>query len=687
MMERKRNTEIKVAALSGGVLFTLLLLTSMLWWFTFTASGGGTPGGSPTQVQYNCAGTFCGITGSSSDGVTLTLISPTLGTPASVTLTNATGLPLTTGVTGVLLTANGGTGLSAPGSSGNVLTSNGTIWTSAAPSGGSGTVTSVSVVTNQGISGSVANPTTTPAITLSLGALTGVTSFNGLVVTANTGAITTGSWAGTVIPLAFGGTNANLTASNGGIFYSTGSAGAILSGTATARKMLLSQSSTAPIWSTETIAVPGTTGNVLTSDGTNWLSSAPAGGTVRWDQVLAPNTTAGFTSPAGDETTLVFSATTQTGWTMSSSTLTTGKILSLVSTSQALPTGTDTLNSIALSGANAAASVIARGLLISVTNTGTTGTNIPLVLTASGGAANYALVTTAGLVGIGTSTPTENLSVVGTGSFTASGQTTYLGQDPNAAPFYASIRITSGFGASLGATIVYTSTFAAAVQTWIVGSGCGCPNNYFRVNDYISGYDRLDIGTNGNVYIGGNMGGDGSSAAMIVLVGGNVGIGDLTPASMLTVGSGDLWQITSSGGLGAYKGVATTAWGQPAIFASGRSTAQTAAVASVAAYTVGAADGSFLISANVNVTTSTAHSFTATVTYTDETNTAQTQTITFSQLNATLISVITNVTGAGPYAGVPLHIRAKAATAITCATAGTFTTVTYNVECDITQVR
>lgn len=75
-----------------------------------TASG--VPGGSDTQVQYNNAGAFGGITGATTNGTALTLVAPVLGTPASGTLTNCT-IPVG-GVTG--LGTGVGTFLATPSS-------------------------------------------------------------------------------------------------------------------------------------------------------------------------------------------------------------------------------------------------------------------------------------------------------------------------------------------------------------------------------------------------------------------------------------------------------------------------------------------------------------------------------------------------------------------------------------------
>lgn len=142
-----------------------------------------------------------------------------------------------------------------------VLTLSGGVPTWAAPAGGG--VTSVS-----GTAGRITSTGgATPQIDIDA-TYVGQTSITTL------GTVSSGTWNATVVGLAYGGTNANLTASNGGIFYSTATAGAILAGTATAGQVLRSGASAAPSWSTATYPATATgTGTFLRANGTNWLAS------------------------------------------------------------------------------------------------------------------------------------------------------------------------------------------------------------------------------------------------------------------------------------------------------------------------------------------------------------------------------------------------------------------------------
>jgi hypothetical protein len=76
--------------------------------------------------------------------------------------------------------------------------------------------------------------------------------------------------------LSQGGSGANLTASNGGIVYSTASAMAILAGTATANQVLLSGSSTTPAWSSATYPASTTINQLLYSSSSNVIGGVSA---------------------------------------------------------------------------------------------------------------------------------------------------------------------------------------------------------------------------------------------------------------------------------------------------------------------------------------------------------------------------------------------------------------------------
>ena len=121
-------------------------------------------------------------------------------------------------------------------------------------------------VANTGSTITLGGSLTTSGAFASTFTMTGITS----VTFPTSGTLATTSQIPSLpVSLANGGTNANLTASNGGIFYSTATAGAILSGTATAKQILMSGASTSPAWSTATYPNTTTINQLLFSSAAN----------------------------------------------------------------------------------------------------------------------------------------------------------------------------------------------------------------------------------------------------------------------------------------------------------------------------------------------------------------------------------------------------------------------------------
>lgn len=314
--------------------------------FYYGTDAGGTKGffsinagtGSVTTVSVVSANGFAGTvaTATSTPAITLSttitgvlkgngtaISSATVGTDYSVGTSGlATGILKSTASTGALSIAVSGTDYAPATSGSSILYGNGSggfsnvtigsglsfITGTLTASGGTGTVTTVSVVTANGISGSVANATTTPAITLTLGAIT-PTSVNGLTITTTTGtlSITNGKTVTINNTLTFAGTDSSTVAfgTGGTVAYTSNNLSVFASTTSSQLASVISDETgtgslvfgTSPTLVTPALGTPSAliltnaTGLPLTTGVTGILPVANGGtgssiGTGAWTPIL-----------------------------------------------------------------------------------------------------------------------------------------------------------------------------------------------------------------------------------------------------------------------------------------------------------------------------------------------------------------------------------------------------------------
>lgn len=251
---------------------------------TLSATGTGSPGGSNTQVQYNNSGAFAGITGATTNGTTLTLVAPVLGTPASGTLTNCTGYTVGN-ISGL------GTGVATAlavnvGSAGAFVTFNGALGT---PS--SGTVTNLTGTASININGTVGatTPTTATFTTATINTVLNPDTDGGAGLgSATLGFSILGLSSGSTIN--FANSNVVLTHSSGILTVSTGDLRVTSAGTNTASVVTVggAQTLTSKVLTSATITTgltPTTNDGAALGSTSNQFSDLflAEGGVINWD--------------------------------------------------------------------------------------------------------------------------------------------------------------------------------------------------------------------------------------------------------------------------------------------------------------------------------------------------------------------------------------------------------------------